>query len=164
MMVLQIVRVIRHPMCEETIREVASKPNHSNLFSLWIREEVPGLGRFPPLDTNQTLLEQLTGSVHVSMPHMIVEGFTSFVNFSRETNPDTIKSKRNPLKNDSVGAADVGGAEKTIPTLSGAKGVRVSRCKLCVNRKITICLVLGPASFVRDQGFCPSFTRILHCH
>lgn len=81
MMVLQIVRVIRHPMCEETIREVASKPNHSNLFSLWIREEVPGLGRFPPLDTNQTLLEQLTGSVHVSMPHMIVEGFTSFVNF-----------------------------------------------------------------------------------
>ena len=75
-LVIRVIRATANESWEEAIRCIATKPDLTppNMFTLWIREDVPMCGQFNPKNPSLSLVDQLLDRRPFSLVHSLLGG------------------------------------------------------------------------------------------
>jgi len=86
--VIRIIRVTANESWSDCVRSIATQDNlSSNIYTLWIREDVALCGRFNPLNPDMSLVEQLLDRRELSIEDLLLDrlGINDENIFSRDS-------------------------------------------------------------------------------
>lgn len=86
--VIRIIRVTANEFWSDCVRSIATQDNlSSNIYTLWIREDVALCGRFNPLNPDMSLVEQLLDRRELSIEDLLLDrlGINDENIFSRDS-------------------------------------------------------------------------------